>query len=75
MTASVTVTRPDGTAKVRTFANRREAAKYGVAYYLCDNGYATPREASAAASQYQDHGRAELHGFTFRETTTPDQED
>lgn len=55
----------DGTVRVREFANRTEAARFGVFYYLFDNGYASKARATAVANVFQRTGVAEHNGSTF----------
>jgi hypothetical protein len=67
---AIQITRPDGTTKVRTFDSRREAAKFGVSYFLTDNGYASRREAATVAAAYQQDGAATYKEFMFTEVPT-----
>lgn len=57
----------DGAATTRIFPSRREAAKFGVFYFLLDNGITAKREATHAAAQYQKSGHVMAYGYTFAE--------
>ena len=63
---------PAGPEKRRKFKSRAEAAKYGVAYYLFDNGYASLRTAAHVAGEFEKHGEASCDGIDF--WTVPDKE-
>lgn len=63
---------PDGPERRRKFRGRDDAAKYGVAYYLTDNGYATPQTAAHVAGEFEKHGEASCDGIDF--WTVPDEE-
>jgi hypothetical protein len=69
MSVRIRITSPHGPAKEREFENRREAAQYGVFFYLTDNGYATRPEATTAASTYQNTGQSSFGEFTFTDVT------
>lgn len=69
-TTPITRTRQrDGERVTHIFPNRREAAKFGVAYFLLDNGYTGKREATHAATQYEKTGHVMAYGYTFEELT------
>lgn len=61
------VTYPDGRERDRSFTGRRDAAQYGVAHFLVDNGYATKQAATCAASTYETVGESTVNGYTFGE--------
>ena len=63
---------PAGPEKRRKFKSRAEAAKYGVAYYLTDNGYASWAMAAWVAGEFEKHGEASCDGIDF--WTVPDKE-
>lgn len=65
MTVRLNYMHPAGPVKTREFNNIRDAAKYGVAYYLTDNGYASPKTAGYAASVYIETGSAYVDGIEF----------
>lgn len=68
MAVRIEITRPAPQLPFcRTFTNRREAAKFGVAYYLRDNGYASAAQASATAAEYQRTGVAHHGSYAFHE--------
>lgn len=63
---------PAGPEHRRKFKSRATAAKYGVAYYLTINGYATPQTAAHVAGEFEKHGEASCDGIDF--WTVPDKE-
>ena len=63
---------PAGPEKRRKFKSRAEAAQIGVAYYLTDNGYASPRTAAYVAGEFEKYGEASCDGIDF--WTVPDKE-
>ena len=63
---------PAGPEKRSEFRDRAVAAKYGVAYYLTINGYASLRTASYVAGEFEKHGEASCDGIDF--WTIPDKE-
>ena len=65
MTVRLAYKHQDGPDKVREFPTIRDAATYGVAYYLTDNGYATRKTAGMAASVFLETGEAACDGIEF----------
>ena len=63
---------PAGPEKRRKFRGRDDAAKYGIAYYLTDNGYANRTTAAHVAGEFEKHGEASCDGIDF--WTVPDKE-
>ena len=63
---------PAGPERRRKFKSRAEAVKYGVAYYLTDNGYASRSTAAHVAGEFEKHGEASCDGIDF--WTVPDKE-
>ena len=64
---------PASPEKRRKFKSRAEAAKYGVAYYLTDNGYASRSTAAWVAHEFEKHGEASCDGIDF--WTVPDEKE
>ena len=64
---------PAGPEWRRKFKSRAEAAKYGIAYYLTDNGYANPRTAAYVAGEFEKNGEASCDGIDF--WTVPDEKE
>lgn len=63
---------PAGPERRRKFKSRTEAAQYGVAYYLIDNGYASRETAAWVAWEFEKRGEASCDGIDF--WTIPDKE-
>jgi hypothetical protein len=61
----VLVTTPDGRSKTRAFDTPRQAAQYGVAYYLVDNGLADRKTATRLATEFEKTGTATRDGHTI----------
>ena len=55
---------------------RHAAVRWGVAYYLYDNGHITGQHSAKIAAEQADRmnkeGRVEYDGFTFEFTNAPD---
>ena len=58
---------PAGETKTRQFKTRADAAKYGIAYYLADNRYASPHAAGYTAGVFLADGEASCDGIDFWE--------
>ncbi|UQN29460.1 hypothetical protein [Brachybacterium kimchii] len=59
--AILRITGPQG-ERTRRFTDLEEAAKFGVAYYLTDNGYASRAKAKTAADKIRTKGAATVEG-------------